>query len=276
MKIQFHLLPGVLLGVALTSIPVLSVDEAQLNLLHDPHHTTDLDIIFIHGLGGDPIDTWTSTNTKNQFFTLLGNDPQLKHIKKRIWSFGYPNDVLSLSDRAETLLSHMWNKIGIAIDADSCESCDAPILLITHDTGGLLAKSAVVEGYDRRLVKDDPFYKLVKRLVGVVFYATPHQGTNLANYVDWFFTDNKLDQLRWLDAIGGFSPAREIKDLNDANQQLTRLNVAFNKIIAVEDIKVLSFFESKKDPKINKIVVSSKHYTFLVVVSVNETQIVAL
>src|SRR6202035_1453377 len=64
-----------------------------LRLLHEPRAeaTTAVNIIFVHGLGGSPISTWTSTTASKTFWpTLLHEDDRLANA--RISTFGYDAD----------------------------------------------------------------------------------------------------------------------------------------------------------------------------------------
>jgi hypothetical protein len=88
-----------------------------LTVLHRPHPqaTTIVDIIFVHGLGGSAISTWTSTTASKTFWpTLLHEDDRLANA--RISTFGYDSDfknifaaknVLKITDFADQLLASL-------------------------------------------------------------------------------------------------------------------------------------------------------------------------
>jgi hypothetical protein len=96
--------------------PVSSSSSGRLGLrlLHEPRAeaTTVVNIIFVHGLGGSPISTWTSTTASKTFWpTLLHEDDRLANA--RISTFGYDADFknilaaknsLGIADFADQLL----------------------------------------------------------------------------------------------------------------------------------------------------------------------------
>jgi hypothetical protein len=71
--------------------PYLSSFEGRLGLsvLHEPHPgvTTAVSIIFVHGLGGSAINTWTNTASNTFWPTLLHEDDGLANA--RISTFSY-------------------------------------------------------------------------------------------------------------------------------------------------------------------------------------------
>jgi hypothetical protein len=75
-----------------TADKAASSSEGRLGLmvLHEPHPhaTTVVNIIFVHGLGGSAIGTWTSTTASQTFWpALLHEDSRLANA--RISTFGY-------------------------------------------------------------------------------------------------------------------------------------------------------------------------------------------
>jgi hypothetical protein len=70
-----------------------SYEGLGLRVLHEPHTqaTTTVNIIFVHGLGGSSLSTWTSTTRSKAFWpTLLHDDDRLPNA--RISTFGYDAD----------------------------------------------------------------------------------------------------------------------------------------------------------------------------------------
>lgn len=132
------------------------------------------DVVFVHGLGGHPLKTWHPEEKpdNNSWLYWLGED--LKDVG--IWTFGYEAAFSNLKgrtmprfDQARNLLQWLNNKsIGK----------DRPLVFITHSLGGLLVKQALLTAVDY------PQYKvLTTNIKGIVFLATPHNGSHLANAV---------------------------------------------------------------------------------------------
>ena len=101
-----------------------SSSEGRLGLrvLHEPHPqaTTVVNIIFVHGLGGSALSTWTSTTASKTFWpTLLHEDSRLANA--RISTFGYDADfknilaaknALGIADFADQLLDGLDSHYG--------------------------------------------------------------------------------------------------------------------------------------------------------------------
>jgi len=132
------------------------------------------DVVFVHGLGGHPLKTWHSEEKldKNSWLYWLGED--LKDLD--VWTFGYEAEfsnwkgkTMPRFDQARNLLQWFKNKrIGK----------ERPLILITHSLGGLLIKEVLWTALDY------PEHEvLIKNIKGIVFLATPHNGSYLANTV---------------------------------------------------------------------------------------------
>ena len=96
-------------GVSTSSLPKR---PTGLRVLHEPHTDTNIiSIVFIHGLGGSAIETWTHSPSNIFWPTLLHEDDRFANV--RISTFGYDanfknifaaKNVLSISDFAKQLL----------------------------------------------------------------------------------------------------------------------------------------------------------------------------
>ncbi|NEQ87408.1 MAG: hypothetical protein F6K26_47545, partial [Moorea sp. SIO2I5] len=143
-----------------------------------PSHQDSLpsaDVVFVHGLGGDARSTWHPEGKQDDddFWPVwLGKDD----LCVKIWSFGYNaegtnwknNSSMPLFDQASNLLGWL----------DSCDLGKRPLVFITHSMGGLLVKEMLNSA---QTFKNQSILKQTK---GIVFLATPHTGSHLANLID--------------------------------------------------------------------------------------------
>ena len=131
------------------------------------------DVIFVHGLRGHALTTWHPQELEDEESWLYWLGNELSDIG--IWSFGYEAEFskffgqgMPRFDQASSLLD--WLEI--------CGIGERPLLFITHSLGGLLVKEML------RAAQDFPKYQaILEQTKGIVFLATPHTGSHLANLV---------------------------------------------------------------------------------------------
>ena len=134
-------------------------------------------IIFVHGLGGHPIDTWRHDSCTEQSFWLhwVGSDTQCD-----VWTLDYDaalsawqDNAMPLPDQGDQVLDLLATNTGLA---------NKQLVLVGHSMGGLVIKTVLISGSTKG---DARFEALVNRVQGVVFLATPHGGAQLANIAKW-------------------------------------------------------------------------------------------
>ncbi|UPK97374.1 hypothetical protein LCI18_008309 [Fusarium solani-melongenae] len=136
-----------------------------------------MDICAIHGLGGNAIDTWTAKNGKMWLRDYLPSTGYFD--QSRIMTFGYDSDltskesVMTVDSWADSLLEYL------SLIRKSQNERDRPLLLVCHSLGGLVAKKALSKLASFRV----PGVELSQ--VGVVFLATPHIGSSVADWNDF-------------------------------------------------------------------------------------------
>lgn len=137
--------------------------EEKVHWIHLPDDRT-VNIVFIHGVNGDYKDTWAS------WPRWVADD----FPKAAVGSLSYAaatsrwrGQSMGLIDRAESVLGLFKN----------AHVFERPTLIIAHSFGGLVAKQLW------RLVNDRVIEQQAKgALKGIIFIATPHHGSSLANF----------------------------------------------------------------------------------------------
>ncbi|KAH6850450.1 Alpha/Beta hydrolase protein [Chaetomium sp. MPI-CAGE-AT-0009] len=141
-----------------------------------------LDLVLVHGLNGDHIESWTH----QQSGICWPRDLLPKQLPGiRVSSFSYSADVYGntsvagIRDNAQNLLSCLR-------DLKEEEGNDRPLVFVAHSLGGIIVKQAL------RMANNDRVYNfLATSTRGLIFFGTPHAGS---------------DQKRWLPMAKKFAP----------------------------------------------------------------------
>lgn len=144
-----------------------------------------IDVLFIHGLGGGSRSTWQHSDT--QFFWPEGIAEELPNVG--VWTIGYDasqtrwqKDTMPLEDRAGNIINQLVVKnIG-----------QKPFVLIAHSLGGLLSKLVLTQA---EISNNESHKRLSENCIGVVFLAVPHQGSgwsNLLQYLNFAVRSNRI------------------------------------------------------------------------------------
>ncbi|KAH7053204.1 hypothetical protein B0J12DRAFT_571100, partial [Macrophomina phaseolina] len=133
-----------------------------------------VDIVAIHGLGGDLRDTWTHKNGTLWLRDLL---PQ-SMPGARIYTYGYPSgiflnrSVAKIRDFSAHFLASLRSEM---LD----NSASRPIIYVCHSLGGIVFKKAMIDACD-------DYREIWMRSKGVVFLGTPHRGSATATPAELF------------------------------------------------------------------------------------------
>ncbi|KAI8958212.1 hypothetical protein F5Y11DRAFT_336860 [Daldinia sp. FL1419] len=203
-----------------------------LTVVYTPKNARKADIIFIHGLGGTSRWTWSKNRDPELFWPskFLPLEPDV--CLARILTFGYNANFLkagsigvSVLDFAKDFLFSL--KYGNDSQNKDLNMGDVPLIFIVHSMGGLIIKEAYIQG------QNDPEYQsIVKAISAIIFLATPHRGTYLAE------TLNRILQTTMVS-----NPKPYISDLVNNSLTLQRLNEQFRHIAPRLDI--VSFYETQ-------------------------------
>lgn len=158
----------------------------------------DFDVVFIHGVTGDPFQTWRVLSEKdkdivNVFesnFPVEGSvhaNPNQIVCWPRDWlPQEFPNARI-ISVGYEIHFSK-WLGDALPLEKQSVEICKKlslagigkkPTIWVTHSFGGLLTKELLYYAS-----QNEQFKPILDNTVGVVFFSTPHRGANLAKYTE--------------------------------------------------------------------------------------------
>eukprot|EP01084_Bolivina_argentea_P184032 317479_1 len=244
--------------------------EDSLECIHrcDRGVIIDADIIFVHGLGGHWKNTWTNNETNTFFPNLLSSD-NLIDYKLRIHSFHYDNDVfkssvftsdntdaIPLKDRAKNLLSHIRTSV-----INKKQYNDIPIIFIVHSMGGLVTKSAIIQARDSQHTEKKTYYNIYKRFNGIVFYATPHIGAQLASIATAMTSAEGNTIYSYFMYYFGLQVGTAVKDMKLCAPALRELNQKFIHLIHNKKMHILCLYETKSVPHLNMKIVDAGECT---------------
>jgi len=217
-------------GVMPELVPVSGCDNPQRRA----------DVVFVHGLNGDPRDYWGSPGT--YWPAWLGED--LPDVG--VWSLGYENAAFKprwfsilrfFFDRGSAMPLYDRAKL-VLLSLELQEIGNKPLVFITHSMGGLLVKQVL------RTANESPSQSQSRTLLentrGVCFIATPHIGADLARWVSYFRTT--------------LGTTVAVDELKSHISLLRSLNSWYRDFVQHHKIKTLIFYEMKPIGRLGLVV----------------------
>lgn len=149
-------------------------NSGDLGLQPVGHHSEKplVDVVFVHGLGGNAKGTW---GIQPFWPELLAKN----HTEARVWSYGHNAPLFNLSDEsgAKKELQDTSTQLLAALN-DKGLGTKVPLVFVAHSLGGLIVKAALRQDQHSKIGRPDHRYGTR----AVVFIATPHSGSSLANF----------------------------------------------------------------------------------------------
>jgi len=204
-----------------------------------------VDVVFVHGLWGGVFFTWRQQDPHN----MRGKSESVDQVSEETYSYCWPRDWLaedsahvrvlacdfdsyisqwgpscptqnfqrSLEERSEDLLDKL-REAGVGT---------RPVIFVGHSMGGLIIKKMLVSAQNSGELA---LRRLAEKTKGVVFYSTPHFGSQIAkmNSVLKYF----------------FFPSVEVQELEMDSPTLLDLNNYFKEFVVKFGTKVVSFGEA--------------------------------
>lgn len=150
-----------------------------VTILHEPSKPTAaiVDIVFIHGLTGDPASTWLHPTSGTYWpANLLSRDLP----NSRILSFGYDADVINFwSPVSQNRIgNHAMNMLGdLTHLREESETEARKIIFVAHSLGGLVTQDCLCLS---RKHPEKHLMQICLCTIGIVFLGMPHYGADLA------------------------------------------------------------------------------------------------
>jgi hypothetical protein len=196
--------------------------DIQLLAVHNAGCERQIDVVFVHGLGGDVTDTWKGQDSAGQptyWPRWVAED--FPHVG--VWVVGYPTTLViggsqpnRIPDLARQLIHKMLNE---RIE-------QRPFVMVTHSLGGLLAKQLL---HLATHYTATGYRELWQQCVGVAFLGTPHGGAKIASMLSF------LKNLG-LSVLGFRVDSANLDELKKGAPALLELNMSFQQHIAQREI----------------------------------------
>jgi len=141
---------------------VVNATDPRWVMQADPHHRVA--VVFVHGLFGDTLETWSSGAGKPTFFTLLAGVPDVG-AKVDMYAFGFTSNMLtagSLDIRESANKLHEYLQFARVLDYPT-------VVFVAHSMGGLVVLRELIN--HREMMEKVPL---------VVLFATPQEGAQIA------------------------------------------------------------------------------------------------
>lgn len=156
------------------TIPIADQRRGLQKIAGCDNRNRTLDIIFIHGLGGDSWTTWMADVDLIESFWPYWIFEDFHNLG--LWTLGYTtsstkwkSESMPLGDRGNQILDSLVNE-GIG---------ERPTVFITHSMGGILIKQTLRNALSFSIPR---FKEIASNTCGIMFIATPHSGANIASF----------------------------------------------------------------------------------------------
>ncbi|KAE9363156.1 hypothetical protein N431DRAFT_523969 [Stipitochalara longipes BDJ] len=179
-----------------------------------------VDIVFVHGLQGDGVLTWTH----EEYGVFWPKDFLAKDIKNaRILTWFYDSAVMrfwtetttnNIDSNAANLCADLTN-----LRAET-KSQDRHIIFVAHSLGGLLCANALVLGSQHA---ENDVKNIAEHTRGMIFLGTPHEGADLARWATLGLQFLKLDN--------NGKATRDLEVLKKESSKLRDLSTAFGMLL---------------------------------------------
>lgn len=144
--------------------------------LHPPRHRRVL--VFVHGLGGDGLTTWTASNG-NYWPAMVAADPRFRDFD--VYVFEYETNPLDRCLPVPDVVTTMETRL----DADGVIDRHNEIYFVAHSMGGIVARQLVISSD-----------AVAAKTKAIAYYGSPLTGSRKANRAAWISRCRQVDDLR--------------------------------------------------------------------------------
>ena len=159
-----------------------------------------VDVVFVHGLTGDPNKTWTNEAGDEFWPGWLVADVE----GIAVHTLGYPASLFEKWFKKEM---DMFERAGNVLERFAGKGVgERPIAFVAHSLGGILTKMVLRKSCE---AEDEDWRRVAESTKLVIFLSTPHTGAGMANVINAVPRASKHVKLL----------ANEVGSLEDLNDQ---------------------------------------------------------
>ncbi|KAF2280401.1 uncharacterized protein EI97DRAFT_430135 [Westerdykella ornata] len=143
-----------------------------------PQQTTDgaVDIVAIHDLNEDGVQTWTDPKSQVLWLRDLLPD-KLHHFRVLLYNYNSEAFTSPGACSSNPLLTQATSLVAeLCADRELEDAFDRPIIFVCHGFGGLLAKRALAYSSSREAKAIEHQRSIYTCTYGILFFGTPHNG----------------------------------------------------------------------------------------------------
>ena len=213
----------------------MSEERVGIFELSEKSEAKTVDVVAVHGIMGDPFETWKHENGNIWLRDFLAKDLPFA----RVMTYGYDSAVAfskgvgNVEDKARSLL----NQLSAERATSGSEGRNGrPIVFICHSLGGIIVKKAMVLAHERNSEPD--FKDILDNTKAMAFLSVPHKGSDTA----WWgtFGANILNSA----SLGTSTNKKLIKDLKKHSPALMDISKQF--VPRSQSLTIYAFYERRK------------------------------
>ena len=135
-------------------------------------------IVFVHGVLGDGISTWTNARTKTYWPKLIAEDKDFADADVYVYEYSSPS--LSTSYN----INELAEDLRLRLDVDKVSNYNE-IIFLSHSMGGLVTREFLIK-----------YRPIVAKIKFIYFYATPSSGSPMATLISIISKNPSLGNMR--------------------------------------------------------------------------------
>jgi len=225
------------------SSPSLTIERYGLTEVYTSENPA-ADVIFVHGLNGDPERTWTSQKT--HAFWPRDLLPKELDGRARILVYGYDADVVAWGGSGgvgkDMIHNHAERLVATLVANRRRQHAEErPIVFVAHSLGGLVVKRALIYSSAVRAgTRTERLRSIFLSTYGILFLGTPHHGSNVA------FWGSYLEKIAGVVLPKRFvdSAPQLVEALKSNSETLVNIDRGFSSIMT--EFHLYFFHEAKK------------------------------